>query len=354
MGQNLVVNPSFEDHKSCPKFLSNFSSDIKDWSTPSRGTTDYFHSCSENMGMPNNFNGFQKTKFGEAYAGLYLYAPNDYREYIQAKLTKTLTKGVLYRVSFQISLAEASDYALKDIFVLFSDHILKIATDKTLSKSILARLRDVKTYLVPIAADKYYGDSKKWTLVSFEYKAKGTERYMSIGNFKSNSRTRKVKPKNIGPRPKRKQKGLVSYYYLDMVSIEKVAHETELVSYELDKPHIFKNVLFDFDAYTLSDVSKKEIKRVYEYLKNNTQFQICISGHTDDQGTIFYNASLARKRAKIVSDYLMELGLPRTRITWQGKGGAFPIADNTSEAGRKQNRRVEFVISQKVEPELNK
>lgn len=347
--QNLVINPSFENHKTCPRFLSNFNSDSADWSTTSRGTTDYFHSCGETMGIPNNFNGFQKAKSGKAYAGLYLYAPNDYREYVQGELQQELTKNLSYKVSFYVSLAETSDYALKDLSVLFSDTELNIPTDKTISKSILAKNKAANTYLMPIVSQQFYGNSKKWELISLEYVAKGGEKYVSIGNFKDNKRTRKIKPKNIGPKPNKKQKGLVSYYYIDMVSVQVAAEEEvekEVIAYTLDTPHVFKNVLFDFDTAILTDTAKKEIARVYNYLKKDSAFQIHIIGHTDAKGSISYNATLAKKRAKKVANYLIGLGLPKGKITWQGKGGELPIAPNTDEEGRKQNRRVEFTISE--------
>ena len=103
--QNLVTNPSFEDHSACPVKLGNFSTDVIGWSTRTKGSTDYFHSCSEAMGTPKNFNGTQIADFGEGYAGFYLFAPNDYREYMQAKLLSPLRKGVFYELSFFVDLA---------------------------------------------------------------------------------------------------------------------------------------------------------------------------------------------------------------------------------------------------------
>lgn len=354
VAQNLVVNPSFEFRKTCPKYLSNFNTDLEDWTTPTRGTTDYFNACGERMGVPNNFNGFQKTKFGKGYAGLYVYAPNDYREYIQAKFVNTLRKGETYKVSFYVSLAEASDFAIKDFRLLFSNQKLHIPTDKNLSKAKLSRLKDKTTYVLQIPSDGFYSESKKWTKISLEFEAKGTENYMSIGNFEGNVRTARVKPKNIGPRPKRNQKGEVSYYYLDMVSVESMDAPIQPVVYELDKPTIFKNVLFAFDDFKLSDGSKQELNRIYAFLEKDEKLLIHIMGHTDNQGTISYNSNLAKKRAKQVSDYLMELGLSKKRISWQGKGGGFPIAENTTESGRQLNRRVEFVISERKEGHLNR
>ena len=72
-----------------------------------------------------------------------------------------------------------------------------------------------------------------------------------------------------------------------------------------------------------------------------------INGHTDTIGGESYNLELSTNRCQSVARYLMQLGLPKARITWRGFGGAKPIADNSTEEGRQLNRRVEFMISRK-------
>ena len=99
LSQNVVKNPSFEEYVNCPKRLGNFEADVVYWSTPTEGSTDYFNGCSTAMGTPKNFNGTQPADFGKGYAGLYLYAPDDYREYLQAELTENLIKGEKYRIT---------------------------------------------------------------------------------------------------------------------------------------------------------------------------------------------------------------------------------------------------------------
>lgn len=348
MAQNLVIDPSFEASEKCPRYLSNFNHDLESWSTPTRGTTDYFNSCSERMGVPNNFNGFQRSKSGNGYAGFYVYAPDDYREYIQAQLTQTLVKGKKYIASFYLSLAEGSDYALGDLGVLFSERKLNVATDKNLSRTKLAKIRDQAVYLVEIDHPDFYSNSKKWIKVSTEIVARGNENFMTIGNFKSNARSRRIKPKNIGPRPKRRQKGEVSYYYVDVLGLSAVGapEQPEPETYVLNKTHVFQNVLFEFDNYRLLDSAMADLRNVYEYLQHNTALTITIKGHTDSTGPAPYNRGLSDKRARAVADYLLQLGLPQERILWKGYGGEKPVATNATEEGRQQNRRVEFVISE--------
>jgi outer membrane protein OmpA-like peptidoglycan-associated protein len=55
---------------------------------------------------------------------------------------------------------------------------------------------------------------------------------------------------------------------------------------------------------------------------------------------------LSSRRAEAVAQFLLSMGLPKHRVTWQGFGRERPIASNSTDEGRKQNRRVEFVISE--------
>jgi len=348
--QNLIQNPSFEEYDNCPVRLGNFEADVAYWSTPTKGSTDYFNSCSKIMGTPENFNGSQPSDFGKGYAGLYLYAPDDYREYIQVPLTQTLEKGKSYQVSFYISLAERSDFAVKDFGVLFSQDILDLNIKKELSKMHLYKIPGNLYNFMEIGYTEFYRDTRDWVLVSTIFEARGTENYMVIGNFKNNAGTRKFEIKRGAKQG--------AYYYLDMVDLSlkpssgtdmSVSPDAPLINenYELDKTHIFKNVLFNFDESQLLESAKTDVQKIYNYLNTDKSLQINIDGHTDNIGSTSYNQYLSERRCNAVAQYLIELGLSEDRISWQGHGGVSPIASNDTDEGRQKNRRVAFVISRK-------
>ena len=345
--QNLIPNPSFEDYINCPTHLGNLDQDVAFWDTPTLGSTDYFNGCSEAMGTPKNFNGEQPADFGKGYAGLYLYAPDDYREYLQAALLKPLTKGETYSVSFYVSLAERSDFAVKVFGILLTSKPLAVNTKKNLSKMHLSKEEGINHQFINIPDVQFYRDTEEWMLIRASFTAQGTEKYLILGNFENNTRTRKVK------RKKNAKQG--AYYYVDLVRLEsgntskqKLA-STDIVDsppqYALDKIHRFEDVLFEFDEYLLPETALGEVKAVYSYLKEHPGLRITIHGHTDSIGTDHYNELLSGKRCKGVSDYLLQLGLAAERISWEGHGGKKPIAENNTDQGRKKNRRVEFVIS---------
>ncbi|MRI02173.1 OmpA family protein [Kriegella sp. EG-1] len=351
-GQNLIKNPSFESYNNCPSKLGNLKIDLQDWTAPTLGSTDYFNSCSIQMGTPENFNGSQPSNFGKGYAGLYLYAPDDYREYLQVELKEKLLKGKNYRVSFYVSLAERSDFAIKEFGVLFSNNKLEIEIKKELSKMHLYKQVGNKYHYLEIGYSNFYSDTKDWILVHTQFKAKGNEKFIVVGNFKNNRRTRMFKTKRNANQG--------AYYYIDMVSVtleEPPRNDTPLVgiangketkNIELDKNYVFKNVLFEFDNSVLLKSSKKELEKLVHHLQLNAMLHVTINGHTDNIGSANYNLQLSKDRAAAVVNYLLQSGINENRISSNGFGSRNPLLDNNDETNRKLNRRVEFVISKGV------
>jgi outer membrane protein OmpA-like peptidoglycan-associated protein/6-phosphogluconolactonase (cycloisomerase 2 family) len=113
---------------------------------------------------------------------------------------------------------------------------------------------------------------------------------------------------------------------------------------EVNKRFILNNILFDFNKSTLRPSSFVELQKVVNILKNNPKFNIEISGHTDNIGNKSYNLSLSKDRADAVASYLISKGIDKNRIKTVGEGSTNPIATNSSEEGRQQNRRVEFMM----------
>ncbi|MFZ5560962.1 MAG: OmpA family protein [Pseudomonadota bacterium] len=84
---------------------------------------------------------------------------------------------------------------------------------------------------------------------------------------------------------------------------------------------------------------------VGDVLKEYNKTSISISGHTDNVGRDDYNMQLSQDRASSVAQYLISRGVAGGRIQATGYGKSQPIADNSTEAGRSQNRRVEIRIN---------
>ena len=340
--QNLVRNPSFENFINCPVKLGNLELDVEDWKMPTIGSTDYFNGCSEAMGTPKNFNGQQLADFGVGYVGFYMFAPNDYREYIEANLISTLIKGEHYTISFYVSLAERSDFAVKEFGIRFSEFPVQVETSKVLSSMHFSKLKGDTSNQLEIKYSNFFSDEKEWIKLTKEFVANGTENYLIIGNFKNNKRTQKFQTK------KKITKG--SYYYLDMVSVykkdsrEAILTAEEQENYKIDSVHVFRDINFDFNRSIPRNSHQRELNSLVAYMKEHTTLNIAITGHTDNIGSNTFNKILSFKRAEEVAHFLINNGIDESRIAFSGLGSVKPIADNTTDAGRLLNRRVEFIL----------
>jgi len=104
------------------------------------------------------------------------------------------------------------------------------------------------------------------------------------------------------------------------------------------------DLLFDFDSYELRSDTEGKLKDIAEILKKKyPDREIIVEGHTDNKGEKSYNYSLSEKRAKKVSEYLKSK-MGHDKFSYRGFGPDNPLAENSSEEGRKKNRRVEIII----------
>jgi len=94
---------------------------------------------------------------------------------------------------------------------------------------------------------------------------------------------------------------------------------------------------------TVKPESMTEIMRFVALMKENPDLKFSVEGHTDNTGSAAANQTLSEARSQAVVEKLMENGIARDRLTAAGKGQSAPVADNATDEGRAQNRRVEFV-----------
>jgi outer membrane protein OmpA-like peptidoglycan-associated protein len=104
------------------------------------------------------------------------------------------------------------------------------------------------------------------------------------------------------------------------------------------------NVTFAFDSAELNPQFNSVLDKVAQTLVEFDQTVIQIAGHTDSTGSHAYNMKLSDQRAASVRGYLAGRGVPGQRMHTVGAGPDHPIADNSTEAGRAENRRVEITI----------
>lgn len=120
--------------------------------------------------------------------------------------------------------------------------------------------------------------------------------------------------------------------------------EIDLLQAELDslQDEIRENVVFGTDSAELSDLARSTLDKVVAAMDRYQRPVVETGGHTDSQASDAYNLDLSQRRSNSVVAYLIEQGIDEGRLRAVGYGESQPIADNTTEAGRLQNRRVEF------------
>jgi len=106
-----------------------------------------------------------------------------------------------------------------------------------------------------------------------------------------------------------------------------------------------KNIFFDTNKYNLLPESIKELEVLINFLNDNETVNIEIQGHTDNVGDDKLNEKLSFNRANAVYEYLIKNKIDTKRLAFKGFGESKPIADNKTDAGRKQNRRTSFIIT---------
>ncbi|WP_374166322.1 OmpA family protein [Arcticibacter sp. MXS-1] len=105
---------------------------------------------------------------------------------------------------------------------------------------------------------------------------------------------------------------------------------------------VYPNIQFEFDSSVLRTSSYPTLDKVSSDLRANSSSSLTLEGHASAEGTEAYNMNLSRDRANSVKTYLVNSGVDANRITVKGYGESRPIASNSTEEGRVQNRRVEI------------
>ncbi len=108
------------------------------------------------------------------------------------------------------------------------------------------------------------------------------------------------------------------------------------------------DVLFDTGKYELRQPTREKLARLSGIILSHPGLNLEIEGHTDSTGSDELNQRLSEQRASSVRSYLVDQGLSPDSITSRGFGKTMPVADNSTAAGRQQNRRVEIIVSGEV------
>lgn len=329
--QNLVPNPSFELFFDCPEKIAEFNK-TKNWFSGNTGTPEYYRTnCTFKRGPAQN---------GKGYAGLILFG--DYPkaiEYLMAKLNSPLEANKEYCLSFWIK-AEESFIYIDQIGMQLSIENLKLNMWAPIySKPVLT-----SEYSKPIVPQL------GWQQIKGEYKAKGGEQFLSIGNFIEPDKHIHYVDEFATRAP-----GWNSYYYIDNVVVKPKSEKTGCIELpkveeiiDSKKPSdsiISRTVYFNFDQHTLTNKEKNKIDSFFDFFPTNSDIEkVELAGYTDSDGSDLYNIELSKLRILSVKKYLVAKLSDSIDIKMNYFGEQFPKATNNTAQGKALNRRVELIL----------
>lgn len=143
----------------------------------------------------------------------------------------------------------------------------------------------------------------------------------------------------IGRRMDKQKKELEA---IEGAKVETVQDQNEL---EALKVTFDSGILFATNKSELSPASREALVKFAVSLKNSPDTDVTVHGHTDNTGSRAVNERISRERAEAVANFLVGQGISRSRLTTEGLAFDQPVADNSTAAGRTQNRRVEVYIT---------
>lgn len=352
-GQNLVPNGSFEERAYCPvSYNTTELRTLRGWTQPTKGTPDHFDECSTGKaGIKNNVAGSQKPFDGTGYAGLITYTSTkkDYREYLQAKLTRKLGAGEMICVELWVSCGDHSLFVTDGFGVHFSKKPERHGTFDPLP--VKPQFSNPNLHMLD--------NIESWVKISDTFIAEGGEEYITIGNFRPDHQTLKLRRTGLeGARETSKW----HYVYIDQVVARSVKDRAECscvndkIKEEVHDPPLqlidyeeldLNKVYFAFDDSTLDARAQQNLDEVAGLLRRTPYSFVRVMGHTDIIGREGYNVGLSANRARAVVAYLEYIGIDPERLEIDYFGSELPAADNTSPEGRAKNRRVEFSVLRK-------
>lgn len=113
----------------------------------------------------------------------------------------------------------------------------------------------------------------------------------------------------------------------------------------------FESIEFENGKSELRQEMYADLNKIVNFLYDNPNFRIKISGHTDSYGSADFNLRLSKERAENIRDYIVEFaGIESDRVEWEGYGSTVPIVEEVTEADKAINRRVEFEIFRPAPP----
>lgn len=139
----------------------------------------------------------------------------------------------------------------------------------------------------------------------------------------------------------------VEYNTIEIPTLDEGEHFEQMdivITYEAAKNYTLSSLQFESGKSVIKTTSYALLDNLVEIMTLKPTMKIEIAGHTDSDGDDASNLALSQQRADAVKNYLIKKGIASNRIVAHGYGESRPIAENTTELGKQQNRRTEIKV----------
>ncbi|TXB66275.1 OmpA family protein [Phaeodactylibacter luteus] len=353
-GQNLALNPGFEDLKSTqyhsPCTFSqhnfNFNETVAHWNTFMDLTPDIIsYPDSGSCIFPRPFAGQRMAGFINYYPSEQTRWLYDYHEFLQGELREPLQPGILYEISFWANRQDTAalhhiksldQYTVPPVAVSSNNIGVAFMPNKASQfENFRASIRQFGIRPQVNTDSITAPQAGEWVWVKDTFRLQTAARYFVLGNFFSDARTLV----NYEPDPLEVFPVRVAYYCIDEIYIGPPRADIA-TALTRTGTYTFRNLHFDSGSALLRQEALQELQGLARFLATRPSIHILIEGHTDEIGNNEDNLLLSKARAKSVCRYLEAQGIAPARLQYRGHGEEQPIADNQTAAGRQANRRV--------------
>lgn len=362
---NLVPNWSFDEPVKGNKIKLKELQQIEEamgWTSPTEPKADLYteESKSELVSVPMNSYGREVPEEGCCYAGILAYSYKDKapRTYVQTELTQALEANQYYCVSFNVSLSDISKYAVNNLGAALTNEAL--TANEIRKFKVEPQVQQIRN---KIMEDQYI-----WEDVCMIYKAKGGEKFITIGNFAPEDQieNKRLKKSRAFTQPQTPD----AYYYLEnvKVTLTDTAKGCRCKSLNIDKKEMevimrkwesgdaeqnpellleYKKISFNPTSKVLNETAQKTVKEVAAILNQKPELKVEVIGQTDALEELKMSKAkidLSKKRVDEVIEALVVEGVNKSNLI------AKALKDSNSTQSKddkvlKEDRIVYFKIS---------
>lgn len=366
LDDNMVPNPYFEELDGKIKKTGEIAIAVP-WYSPTEAMADLFEEDhkNEDLNIPLNTHGKETPIDGSHYAGVrfYSYKNKEPRTYISAELYSEMKEGATYCISFNVSLADLSKYAVNNV----GAHVSKKSVDAKGTGHLLLgnTVQDKSNDIIE--------EMSVWTRICGMYTAEGGEKYITIGNFEEDETTEWKKMKKDAEFSTAQQT-YDAYYYVEDIQVYMLDDDnketciceesdfddaatvifSEHTTYEWDElTNVQKlshsTIYFASNKYMIEPQSREELDSIAALMIANPEMNVQVIGHSGAEEVKKekedgFGIILAENRANKVIDELVARGVEASRLTAVVKNDEDPADTAINDVAKAKNRRVEFEI----------